>query len=81
MNNSIYAQSAAQSNLTQTPWYHSAGIYDMYGMGFDPVDGVIWLSDAKDYASNGLVYRIKMDGTLLDKFSVGIIPRNFGFLQ
>lgn len=81
LNNSVYQQSSALSNLTQTPWYHSASIYDIYGLGFDPVDGLIWLSDAKDYTSNGEVYRVKTDGTLLDQYQVGIIPRNFGFLQ
>jgi hypothetical protein len=48
-------------------------------LGVDPKTDIIYLGDAKDYASNGVAKRYDMMGTLLDSFAVGIVPTEFVF--
>ncbi len=40
---------------------------------------IIYLTNAIDFAQNGILYRYKTDGTLLDNYFVGIIPGGFAF--
>lgn len=51
----------------------------LYGLGIDPVNGNIYVSDALDYQQPGVVYRYSASGNLLDSFKVGIIPGRFCF--
>ena len=50
-----------------------------YGLGVDPQSGEIYTSDAKDYQSNGVVYRHQSNGTVMDSATVGLIPNSFLF--
>lgn len=45
-----------------------------YKMAVNPVNGDIYLSDAKTYTMNGTVYRYSSDGVLLSSFDAGICP-------
>lgn len=49
-----------------------AGYY--YGLGYDKVSDELYLADAVDFKQNGFVKRYSSTGTLLDTYSVGIIP-------
>ncbi len=42
-------------------------------------ESIIYLTDAIDFAQNGVLYRYQTNGNLLDTFSVGIIPGDFAF--
>jgi YVTN family beta-propeller protein len=55
------------------------GSHAYYGFGVDPVTGEIYLGDALDYTSNGLVYRFTPGGFPVDTFSVGVCPGDFLF--
>ena len=52
---------------------------NLYGLGVDPVDGALYLSDAIDYVQRGVVYRYRPDGSLLNTFHAGTIPGSFCF--
>jgi DNA-binding beta-propeller fold protein YncE len=52
-----------------------------YGLGVDPFNGDIYVSDAIDYLQKGVVYRYSKGGELQQSFKVGIIPGGFFFPQ
>ena len=52
---------------------------NLYGLGVDPVDGTLYLSDAIDYVQRGVIYRYRPDGSLLNTFHAGTIPGSFCF--
>lgn len=50
-----------------------------YGLGIDPIEDDIYLSDAADEVGNGDVYRFDVNGGQQDQKTVGIKPVCFGF--
>ncbi len=74
----IYSQNINSDTLTSNPFisYSSA----IYSLGLDPVDDVIYFSDALDYNQNGWIYRFDATtGTAIDSFQAGISPGEFYF--
>ena len=51
----------------------------LYGLGIDPHNGNIYVSDALDYQQSGIISRFSASGNLLDTFKAGIIPGRFCF--
>ena len=51
----------------------------LYGLGIDPVNGNIYVSDALDYQQQGLISRFSVSGMLIGTFKTGIIPGRFCF--
>jgi YVTN family beta-propeller protein len=58
--------------------YYNTG-QQFYGLGIDPYNKDIYLSDAIDYVQNGTIYRLDSTGNEKDVFSAGIIPNQFLF--
>ncbi|MBL7811766.1 MAG: hypothetical protein JNL57_06040 [Bacteroidetes bacterium] len=79
LGNGIYAMPAVSPSAPSTPAFTFPGA-NFYGMQSDPVSGTIYVSDAKDYVSNGRVFRIDSRGNLYGQFQTGIIPNGFLFL-
>lgn len=52
-----------------------------YKIAVNPANGDIYVSDAKNYSTNGKVYRYSSDGLLLSSFDAGICPSFFLFLN
>lgn len=50
-----------------------------FGLGIDPVNYNIYVSDAVDYGQAGWVYRYSGSATLIDSFKTDIIPSGFCF--
>ena len=50
-----------------------------YGLGLDPYNQDVYISDAIDYVQNGLIYRLDSLGNEIDLFNTGIIPNQFLF--
>ncbi len=50
-----------------------------YGLGIDPNNSDIYVSDAIDHSQNGYVLRFSSKGEQIDSFKVGIIPSSFCF--
>jgi DNA-binding beta-propeller fold protein YncE len=51
----------------------------LYGLGIDPVNGNIYVSDALDYQQPGIITRFTESGNPIDTFKAGIIPGRFCF--
>lgn len=67
-------------DVTATSLNTSATIdRSFYALGIDPTNDYFYGSDAVDFSSNGKVLRYNTTGTVLDSFSVGVIPGGFFF--
>jgi YVTN family beta-propeller protein len=70
---------AITDNTLASNTFIPAGNASLYGLGVDPVDGTIYVGDAKDYNQKGQMIRYTRNGTLIDKLTVGIAPNGFYF--
>ena len=60
--------------------YENATYGGYYGLDIDPYSSEIYVADAIDNVQRGKIYRYTPNGqTLLDQFSVGILPGSFCF--
>ena len=64
--------------LSTTPWV-AQGNRVFYGLGIDPENEMVYVSDAIDYNQQGKILRFNTSGTELDQFNAGIIPGFFYF--
>lgn len=78
LNGGAYSMAITDSSLPTSALVASDG-RNLYGLGVDPVDGTLYLSDAIDYVQRGVVYRYRPDGSLLNTFHAGTIPGSFCF--
>lgn len=54
----------------------------LYGLGLDPVNDVIYSSDALDYSQNGWVHRYDAStGSVIDSLVAGVVPGEFYFSE
>jgi len=80
LNNNVYRMEINNPTLPSSVFITSNS-NTFYGLGIDPVNEDIYVSDAIDYVQNGIVYRYANTGSLIHQFSSGIIPGNFLFIQ
>ncbi len=78
LNGGAYRMAITDSSLPASVFVPADG-RNLFGLGVDPVDGTLYLSDAIDYVQRGMIYRYRPDGTLLGTFFAGIIPGGFCF--
>lgn len=76
---SVYKVSIAATTEPTEALLTEANATGIYGMDVDSSNGVIYVGDAKGFASNGIVYRYNLDGSLIDSFEVGKGPNGFVF--
>ncbi len=77
---SVYSSELAATTLSNTPilTYNSNSAFGtMYG--FEVHDGLIYLSDATDFASDGFVEIYDLNGNLVFETTAGIGPNGFYF--
>ena len=48
-----------------------------YGLTVNPLNGEVYVADAIDYQQQGMIYRYRANGELIDEFYVGVIPGAF----
>ena len=80
LNMNIYKMQLTDMTLPTTPFVDAAG-KSFYGMAFDKVSHVLYVSDAIDYQQAGRIYRYETSGTMLNSLPAGIIPGSFLFLN
>lgn len=78
LNGSVFRMPITSSILPVSAFI-SEGIHNFYGIGVDPNNGTIYVSDAIDYVQRGAIYRYKNNGTLINTFQASIIPGDFYF--
>ena len=72
--NASYSGAVVKTNSNPTSWptdeITPSGAYNL-----DLINNVLFFHDAKDFASEGIVYKYDLNGNLLDSLQAGIIPR------
>lgn len=80
LNNGLFKQPISATSIEGVPFV-SGGSSIYYGFGINPYNNEMYLADAIDYVQAGKVFRYDYSATLIDSFSVGIIPQDFTFLN
>lgn len=78
INDAVWAVDVTAGTFPSEPLITVEG-WGQYGLDVDPSNGDIYIADAKDYVSNGVVYRYSSSGELKDEFEVGLLPSKFIF--
>ena len=78
LNNSVYQMAITENSLPINPIINNTGTI-FYGLGINPKNSNIYLSDAIDYSQQGFVYTYSPLGIAIDTFKVGIVPSFFAF--
>ena len=78
LNDGIFRFPAGDTAVAADPWVASGGRV-LYGLGLDPENGDLYVSDVIDYVQRGWVYRYSSAGVPTDSFKTGIIPGGFLF--
>ena len=79
INSEVYTMSLNETELPTTSVLSlsSEGVFGIYGFAVE--DGKIYISDPKDYNSNGDIYIYSTSGTFINSYEVGIAPNGFYF--
>ena len=72
--NASYSGAVVKTSLAPAVWPSNA-ITNTGGYNLDLLANVLYVHDAKDYASEGKIYQYDLTGLLLDSIDAGIIPR------
>lgn len=79
LNNGVYQMPVSSTTIPSSPFI-PADQHLFYGLDIQPLNGNIFVSDAKDYVQNGSVYQYNQQtGSLLRTFPAGRIPGSFCF--
>ena len=76
LNGGVWSMDVTDEQLPEQPLIEQNGAM-YYGLTVSPTSGEVYVSDAIDYTQNGMVLRYSPDGTLKDKFTVGVNPGIF----
>jgi YVTN family beta-propeller protein len=77
--NSVYQIDIASQSAPASPLFTEASVTSFYGIGIDPETDLLYLSDAKNFAGNGIVYRYTLSGEPVDNKVAGRGPNGFVF--
>jgi YVTN family beta-propeller protein len=79
LNSGVYQMPVNSTEIPSQPLIPADG-HLFYGLGIDPVNGTVYVSDAVDYVQNGVAYQYdQVSATLLRTFTAGRIPGSFCF--
>lgn len=80
VNTDVFMMDIGDAAIPPSPVISSQGRY-FYGLGVDPRNGDVYLTDAKDFQHDGMVYRYDAAHQPVDSFTVGINPSGVFFYQ
>jgi hypothetical protein len=80
INKHVYRIAARDSVINPTLFVNGNN-KTFYGLGVDPVNSEVYISDAIDYMQKGLIYRYSSDGSQISQFRAGVIPGDFYFIS
>jgi hypothetical protein len=72
--NATYSGAVVKTNSNPASW-PAAAITPSGAYNLDLINNVLFVHDAKDFASEGTVYQYDLSGNVLDSLPAGIIPR------
>ena len=70
---------AVSTTATEAPVEPVVTAPNLYGLGVDPVSGLLYLANHNAFQGNGTVIRYERNGTLVDDFAAGRVPNGFVF--
>ena len=73
----VYQMDISETALPTNPFTTASA----YKCGIDPIEDIVYISDAGDFNSNGKVYRFESNRTAIDTFNVGVIPAEYAFTE
>lgn len=76
--NGIYRMHINDGQAPSSPWIEKNG-RNIYGIGIDPFNEDVYISDAHDFVSEGTIYHYTKNKTLVRTFKAGINPADFYF--
>ncbi len=79
LKNGIYRMDIHAASLPSAAFVAEAQYQYFWALGIDPVNGDIYVGDAKDFIQKGTVYVYRPDGTAKGNFNVGPAPGHFYF--
>lgn len=62
------------ANEVETVIQKPTSLNSLYGATWNSTDDTFWLTDARDYSSNGAVFVVSNTGTIVRQFNVGVNP-------
>lgn len=74
----VFSASATDSITTPTETINGVG-FNFYGLGINPKNGELYVSDAKDFVQNSNILRYTNSGAFKAEFKAGIISGDFYF--
>ena len=77
-NNGVAAISINDTTAPLNPFSPVNG-RNLYGLGVDPSNGDVYVSDALDYVQRSRIYRYDRDANLIQADTAGVISGNFAF--
>ena len=77
-NSGVNALAITDTTAPTRPFIPANGA-NFYGLGVDPVNGDVYVSDALDYVQKSAVYRYEKTGNSIQKCTAGVISGNFAF--
>ena len=80
LNNGVFKMATGAVVLPDQSFIPS-GNRNFYGLGIDPVSGVVYVADAMDYVQKSIIYRYQPNGVLINSFKSGVISGDFYFKQ
>lgn len=78
LNEDLYTYDLNTNTMATSPVIVSNSAV-FYGLGIDPLNSDIYISDAVDYVQQGRVFRVDSLFSPIDTFNTGIIPQAFWF--
>jgi DNA-binding beta-propeller fold protein YncE len=78
INKDLWRMSIFEQSLPDVPYIRSEGRL-FFGLGIDPDNSDVYVSDAIDRVQNGVVYRYSSGAEILDTIQAGIMPGSFCF--
>lgn len=73
----VYAMNLNEFALPTSSVFSLDGVWSVYGFAVE--DGKIYMSDPKDFNSNGEIFIYSVNGTFENSYEVGIAPNGFYF--
>ena len=80
LNSNVYKMNINDTSLPSNAFITNNN-NTFYGLGVDPINEDIYISDAIDYVQNGIIFRYSSTGTPIHQFNCGIIPGTFLFIE
>lgn len=79
LSDGLFTLASGAEQLNPTAIVDLTNVQYLYGLGVAPWNGDIYIGDARDFSSAGMVFIYSSDGAPKASFSVGLGPNNFYF--